>query len=251
MEYLHEEDLSRALEQRINIDGKLIECSRVFLKQETKEKGQVSGTSQEKPTQDASTICAKTQKASNKPQSSRAKLYSNGKISVTEIATQGSLGSSGGEWEKEQTETEVSPGSSSSASRKNASKASSDWPAAPYLNDTPDMDYQPADLHETNVHAWKYDNSYRLNPQDYEYRGPYEHESEELPYMSISSNGYGEGSYPARFPSVVNPRVWNSAGWPSPYRTNQCEYTAAHFSPSLSFGQHAGSMKQKSYYRMF
>lgn len=38
MEFIYEEDLNKALEQNINVDGKIIQCSRVFLKQEERDK---------------------------------------------------------------------------------------------------------------------------------------------------------------------------------------------------------------------
>jgi len=112
VEFIYEEDLNKALEQNINVDGKIIQCSRVFLKQEERDKQPHPQVASDKSHQGkaVSTNNCKTQKQKSRGDPYKDKGLSYGKVSVPDLVTQGSWGSSASECEKEPVEdnTQVS-----------------------------------------------------------------------------------------------------------------------------------------------
>lgn len=216
VEYLHEIDLEQALENPVTIDGKVVHCSRVFLKQETKEKG---GQQAKAP------ICQPTpspkvpREMKNEREKERIQMLSNGKVSsAPDVATQDSLGnSSEGEWEKDQ---------------------NSPMPDAVSYQALAHLPAHRGGRRFFSCEQWQ---QYSSEPTHDDTGYPYPFGPVGAPYGNAHVQaGYVQDSYIHGPQSVPSEESWGNTSWCSPHQA--MGYSAQ---PELY------ASKPKTYYRMF
>lgn len=213
VEYLHEEELARALDQGVSIDGKVIQCSRVFLKQEAKEKETQQAMCQTVP--NLKTKAQKEKKSTKEKQTGS----SNVKTSVPDMVTQESLGgSSTGDWEKDQYSPILEP------------------ITRPY-QDQAQFTGHRSGKRFFSCEQWE---QYSVDGTDVQKQQPFLGPVGTLPYNPHAQSGYNPTSYAPEPRSVLQSGCWTQPEWYPP------EQEMRYYPQPQSYHP-----KPRSYYRMF